>query len=150
MGVVTVTFWQTLRLKISLGSKQQVVDHSQGEHRRKADGIGRTDPEMRQSAEGLQRGQARSRTTDDDDKDKIASSEQVESEANQIATQLRNRISAQQATSTSIIGPVPCFFGRVAGNHRWQVVLRGPNPASLIEIPPPDGWRLEVDPLSLL
>ena len=78
------------------------------------------------------------------------SSEQVESEANEIATQLRYRISEQQATSTSIIGPVPCFFGRVAGKHRWQVVLRGPNPASLIDVPPPEGWRLEVDPLSLL
>ncbi|MDP7643553.1 MAG: primosomal protein N' [Anaerolineales bacterium] len=74
----------------------------------------------------------------------------VEADAQKVAAQLRARIRAERANSTDIIGPAPCFFGRVARQHRWQVVLRGPDPAALLNIEAPAGWRVELDPLSLL
>ena len=74
----------------------------------------------------------------------------IEAAAHEVAAQLRGRIRAERASSTDIIGPAPCFFGRVARQHRWQVVLRGPNPAALMNIEVPSGWWIELDPLSLL
>jgi primosomal protein N' (replication factor Y) len=52
---------------------------------------------------------------------------------------------------TQMIGPVPCFFARVRGEYRWQIVLRGPDPAGMLadRTPGPD-WKVEVDPPSLL
>lgn len=54
--------------------------------------------------------------------------------------------------STTMIGPVPCFFAKVGGYYRWQIVLRGFNPKeSLREANAKfEGWRVEVDPVSLL
>jgi primosomal protein N' (replication factor Y) len=74
----------------------------------------------------------------------------VEADAQEVASQLLARIRTERASSTEIIGPAPCFFGFVAKKHRWQVVVRGPDPAGLVNIETPPGWRLELDPLSLL
>jgi len=49
-----------------------------------------------------------------------------------------------------MIGPVPCFFAKVGGYYRWQIVLRGSNPQELLRDIKLDGWRVEVDPISLL
>jgi primosomal protein N' (replication factor Y) (superfamily II helicase) len=46
--------------------------------------------------------------------------------------------------------PTPCFFARVAGSYRWQILLRGPDPASLLRGRNLGDWRVEVDPVSLL
>jgi primosomal protein N' (replication factor Y) len=51
---------------------------------------------------------------------------------------------------SSVIGPVPCFFAKVGGYYRWQIVLRGPNPQEFLRDFRLDGWRVEVDPVSLL
>ncbi|MEW6028973.1 MAG: primosomal protein N' [Chloroflexota bacterium] len=74
----------------------------------------------------------------------------AESEARKMADRLKSRIEAEGRRETEIIGPVPCFFAKVNGLSRWQVVLRGPNPASLLRGRVPDGWRIEADPDSLL
>jgi primosomal protein N' (replication factor Y) len=49
-----------------------------------------------------------------------------------------------------MIGPVPCFFAKVNGYYRWQIILRGANPQELLQGVKLDGWRVEVDPISLL
>ena len=59
-------------------------------------------------------------------------------------------LQAQRAADVDIIGPVPCFYQRVNGLHRWQIVLRGALPAALLDVALPAGWRVEVDPVSLL
>ncbi|MCK6539722.1 MAG: primosomal protein N' [Anaerolineales bacterium] len=51
---------------------------------------------------------------------------------------------------SSVIGPVPCFFAKVGGYYRWQIVLRGKNPQELLRGVRLEGWRVEVDPISLL
>jgi primosomal protein N' (replication factor Y) len=51
----------------------------------------------------------------------------------------------------SLIGPAPCFFARVRGRYRWQVVVRTPDPLPLLrDVALPWGWRVDVDPSSLL
>ena len=67
-----------------------------------------------------------------------------------MAEQLHLWIRDQGRRLTEIIGPVPCFFSRLAGLYRWQIVLRGPDPASLLRSRDLGEWRVESDPPSLL
>jgi primosomal protein N' (replication factor Y) len=75
---------------------------------------------------------------------------EVEAAARRMAAQLLQWISAEERGATSLIGPVPCFFGRVKGEYRWQIVVRGPDPAGLLRGKDLGEWRVEVDPVSLL
>jgi primosomal protein N' (replication factor Y) len=60
------------------------------------------------------------------------------------------KLSAVSGQQSAVIGPVPCFFAKVGGYYRWQIVLRGANPQALLQGLRLDGWRVEVDPISLL
>ncbi len=77
-------------------------------------------------------------------------SAQAESQAQELATQIKDWIAEEGRRSTEIIGPAPSFFARVAGVYRWQVVVRGPDPVSLLRGRNLGGWRIEVNPPSLL
>ena len=68
----------------------------------------------------------------------------------EMAVRLSKDIVTDTRIQTDLIGPVPCFFAKVGGWYRWQVVLRGPDPASLLRGKPLANWRVEVDPVSLL
>jgi primosomal protein N' (replication factor Y) len=74
----------------------------------------------------------------------------AEAEVRKMADRLSADIKAGQRIETDLIGPVPCFFARLAGLYRWQIVLRGPDPASLLRGKAMANWRVEVDPVSLL
>ncbi|MBI2912924.1 MAG: primosomal protein N' [Chloroflexi bacterium] len=50
-----------------------------------------------------------------------------------------------------VLGPAPAFVPRLRGRWRWQLVLRGDDPAALLrDLPLPRGWTVDVDPVSLL
>jgi len=74
----------------------------------------------------------------------------VEEAAQDMAAKLRTRLTADARKETTLIGPTPCFFSRMGGLYRWQIILRGPDPASILEARPIPGWRVEVEPVSLL
>jgi len=76
--------------------------------------------------------------------------ERAKAEVNKTASRLKSRIEAGGRTQTALIGPVPCFFPKLRGEYRWQIVLRGPNPVEILHGQRFDGWRVEVDPTSLL
>jgi primosomal protein N' (replication factor Y) len=76
--------------------------------------------------------------------------EKAEQAAHEMAAQLRAWLSAGDRRATDMIGPVPCFFSRLHGLYRWQIVLRGPDPASLLAQKPLGDWRVEIDPPNLL
>ena len=76
--------------------------------------------------------------------------ERTEREARRMASRLHSRIEAGGHTQTVMVGPVPCFFSKLRGEYRWQIVLRGPNPVQTLQGQRFDGWRVEVDPTSLL
>jgi primosomal protein N' (replication factor Y) (superfamily II helicase) len=77
--------------------------------------------------------------------------EQAEYEAREMGRYLLRRIQEAGARGTEMIGPVPCFYARLGGYYRWQVILRGPDPASLLRGDETlKDWRVEVGPQSLL
>jgi primosomal protein N' (replication factor Y) len=74
----------------------------------------------------------------------------AQADAEKLAGWLRRRIQVEGRSATSLIGPAPCFFGRVGGFYRWQVVIRGPDPVALLAGRNWADWRVEVNPPSLL
>ena len=74
----------------------------------------------------------------------------AEKEAGRVAEKLREMLKTDRWKNVSLIGPVPCFFSKVGGYYRWQIVLRGKNPKELLRGVRLDGWRVEVEPVSLL
>jgi len=67
-----------------------------------------------------------------------------------LALRIKEWIAAEKYNATSLIGPAPCFFAKINGIYRWQIVVRGPDPVLLLRGRIPDGWRVEVQPVSLL
>ncbi len=71
------------------------------------------------------------------------------------AERMRDRLIAERDTkgidNLGIIGPAPAFIHRLRGRFRWQLILRGAElPAFLSPIPFPQGWTIDIDPVSLL
>jgi primosomal protein N' (replication factor Y) (superfamily II helicase) len=79
-----------------------------------------------------------------------AHNERAEAEANIVAQQLKLRLKDEKLSATDILGPTPCFFEKISGEYRWQIVVRGPDPAALARDLPLKGWYIDVDPVSLL
>ncbi len=74
----------------------------------------------------------------------------AQAEATLLAEKIKNWIKEGEHAATDLIGPAPCYFARVNGMYRWQVILRGPNPVEIIRGHPMADWRVEVDPPNLL
>jgi primosomal protein N' (replication factor Y) len=74
----------------------------------------------------------------------------AEKTAQALASRLSTSLETGKRVETNLIGPVPCFFAKLAGSYRWQIVLRGPRPEILLRGLRLDGWRVEVDPVSIL
>jgi primosomal protein N' (replication factor Y) len=71
--------------------------------------------------------------------------------AEQMAEQLRDALPREGLPLNSLIGPAPPFFARLRGRYRWQILVRHPAPPALLhDTEIPSGWRVEVDPVSVL
>lgn len=57
---------------------------------------------------------------------------------------------ADEGRAVEMVGPVPCFFTRMYGRYRWQIILRGTDPTTLLRDRQLSDWIIEVDPPSLL
>jgi primosomal protein N' (replication factor Y) len=79
-----------------------------------------------------------------------AKEDEAEAAARRMASQLLAWMENGGFSATEMIGPVPCFFRKVAGLFRWQIVLRGPNVAAILRGRDLANWRIEIDPPSLL
>jgi primosomal protein N' (replication factor Y) (superfamily II helicase) len=73
----------------------------------------------------------------------------AESETKRVLQILQEKMAAEHRSQTTV-SAVPCFFAKVDGVYRWQVILRGPDPVSLLRGLRLDDWRVEVEPISLL
>ncbi|MER2600312.1 MAG: primosomal protein N' [Caldilineales bacterium] len=72
-------------------------------------------------------------------------------EAEALARGLRFSAQQQPAAGIELIGPAPCFFSREQGKYRWHLIVRAPDPAAFLRtVTLPAGWRVDVDPVSLL
>jgi primosomal protein N' (replication factor Y) len=71
--------------------------------------------------------------------------------ARDMGDRLRDALRRSGLPPTDLIGPVPCFFARLRGYYRWQIILRHPDPSSFLRaVPIPRGWLVDVDPVDLL
>jgi primosomal protein N' (replication factor Y) len=74
--------------------------------------------------------------------------------AEKIAIEMGERIHAwlveEACQDTLVSGPLPCFFSRLAGWYRWQIVLRGADMVPFFRKRNLGEWRVEVNPPSLL
>ena len=79
----------------------------------------------------------------------IVDREAAEREAHAQADRLRAR-ARERAVDVEILGPAPAYIARRADRWRWNVVLRGSDPAALLDggLEPP--WTVDVDPETLL
>ena len=49
-----------------------------------------------------------------------------------------------------LIGPAPAFRHRLRGRYRWQLILRGTDPTAVLrQLPMPQYWSIDVDPIGL-
>jgi primosomal protein N' (replication factor Y) len=77
------------------------------------------------------------------------SNDKAEQEANRVS-QLIKYAQRSKEIPVDLIGPVPCFFMRIRGDYRWQIILRSMDPTNLIPEELPQGWIVDIDPVSLL
>jgi primosomal protein N' (replication factor Y) len=74
----------------------------------------------------------------------------VEYDIRKLSEKILTWLKQNSHRSTEIIGPAPCFFSRISGLYRWQIVLRGPNPMAILRNKNLGECHIEVDPPSLL
>ncbi len=77
------------------------------------------------------------------------SNSRARSTAHELAEELRPKL-AQSGLDGGLIGPVPCFYERLRGEFRWQLIVRADDPVNYLPDPVPEGWQVDVDPVSLL
>ncbi len=81
--------------------------------------------------------------------------ERARGEAEGLGGRLAQYIRRQGFPNTSLIGPAPAYFGRERGEFRWHIVVRSADPARILRgffaaDRLPYGWRIDMDPVSLL
>ncbi len=63
---------------------------------------------------------------------------------------LNEEIDSKGIDDLDVIGPAPAFIHRLRGRFRWQIILRGSEPSAfLAQIPIPQGWTVDIDPIGL-
>ncbi|HXI45648.1 MAG TPA: primosomal protein N', partial [Candidatus Acidoferrales bacterium] len=79
----------------------------------------------------------------------LADRDEAEAAGRTMVGQLRERAAATGGPAT-VSGPAPAFIARRADRWRYNVVVRGPDPAAILGDPPGPPWSVDVDPDSLL
>ncbi len=80
-----------------------------------------------------------------------ASATKAQAEVVRLAEVLQTRIAQRGLPALDLLGPAPAFFARVRGQYRYHLIVRGENPHALVaELAFPLGWRVDVDPASVL
>lgn len=84
---------------------------------------------------------------------KLQCSYKTEAVAIRNAQNLAAQLKSSLPKDVEILGPTPAFYERAGGMYRWQLVLKSPKRAHLIEAIrqlPPTYWQFELDPMGLL
>lgn len=68
-----------------------------------------------------------------------------------MAAQLREECDRRGLPGPEVLGPTPAYVYRRRGRYRWQITLRGADPIPLLRpCNLPQGWTVDIDPVSLL
>jgi primosomal protein N' (replication factor Y) len=77
--------------------------------------------------------------------------ERAQQEAERMAAYLRAWVARRGEPGVEVVGPAPCFYPRLGGQHRWHILMRADQPERLLRDQTwPLGWRVDVDPVDLL
>ena len=76
--------------------------------------------------------------------------ELAEKNGRELASKIKEWLREEGRSATHMIGPVPPFFPRLKGEYRWQIILRGSDPRSMLRGRQLREWRVEVNPPNLL
>ncbi len=77
--------------------------------------------------------------------------EQAQREAERQYQELEERLAKEQITHLRISGPLPCYYARLGGWYRWQILLIGEQPQNFLRNHSlRKGWQVEINPISLL
>ena len=72
-------------------------------------------------------------------------------EADRLGRILRHQRQAWDLAEVDVLGPAPAYPTRVRGRYRWHILLRGADPRLLLDrVEIPEGWIVDVDPVSVL
>jgi primosomal protein N' (replication factor Y) len=72
-------------------------------------------------------------------------------QAGTMVNHLREEQQRLGVANLDVLGPAPAFVPRLRGRYRWNVILRGSEPAVLLrDAALPRGWTVDVDPISVL
>ena len=72
-------------------------------------------------------------------------------QAVRVFEQLRQEIAIKGLPDIELIGPAPAYVQRLRGRYRWNLLIQGRDPVSLLEpIPLGEGWTVDVDPMGML
>ena len=79
------------------------------------------------------------------------SSERARLAAEDLARTLRAALVARGLPPEDLIGPAPAFFAKRRDLFRWHIILRAEDPADLLrQVEISAGWRVDIDPVSVL
>jgi primosomal protein N' (replication factor Y) len=77
--------------------------------------------------------------------------EQARTAAETLSGRLRAFIEQEELSATALVGPAPCFYARLDNRFRWHVIIRGPDPISVLRAVDLDpDWHVDIDPVSVL
>jgi primosomal protein N' (replication factor Y) len=79
----------------------------------------------------------------------VVDREAAERDAVAEAERLRGR-ARERGLAVTVVGPAPAYIARRADRWRWNIVLRGDDPVTLLDGVPEPPWSVDVDPESLL
>ena len=75
----------------------------------------------------------------------------AQAEAERMGRVLRQKAYSTGRGSVDVVGPAPAFPERVRGRYRWHIVLRGRDLRTFLDaITLPQGWTLDVDPVTVM
>jgi primosomal protein N' (replication factor Y) len=67
-----------------------------------------------------------------------------------LARELREACDSRGLPDIEVMGPSPTYIARLRGRYRWQILLRGRDPAGLLEeLVLPENWTVDIDPVSV-
>ena len=68
-----------------------------------------------------------------------------------MARRLREECARLGRPNVDVLGPSPAYVPRIRGRWRWNVIIRGDDPAAILpDEALPRGWAVDVDPVSVL
>ena len=75
----------------------------------------------------------------------------AQAEAERMGRVLRHNAYSTGRGNVDVVGPAPAFPERVRGRYRWHIVLRGRDLRIFLDaVTLPEGWNLDVDPVTVM